>query len=278
MEPLIEAGAPANTVYTFTAFAFAAAMLWEMLAPRRTLTANTTRRWFGNFTLSAVTWFTTALFSTWCMLWLAGLAAGADLGVLRQVNAGPVASFLVLLLSTQLLSYYVHVAFHNISWLWPIHAVHHSDVDVDMSTSYRHHPLEPLVSLPLAAPLMLFLGVAPEVVAAYRVFEVAATIFSHSNVRIPESIEKYLRYIVLTPDFHRLHHCSDIRFTNSNYGSLLPLFDYVHGTARQRPYPEHEDMELGLEILRNTEDSRIDRLLLTPLLMSQAERKRASSR
>ncbi len=264
MDPLILVESPHTRIYTFTAIIFAVFMAWEALAPRRALSQNMVWRWMNNFTLSALTWYISVVLGTWFLLWLAGQVTALNIGLLQQSGASMVTIFFVFLLLTQFVSYWLHRAFHHYSWLWPIHAVHHSDVDVDISTSYRHHPLEPLIGLPIAGPVVLILGAPMEVVAAYRLFEVAATVFSHSNIRIPQGLEKVLRWLILTPDFHRLHHCSQPHFTNSNYGSLVPWFDYLLGTARQRPYAEQETMELGLEYLRSPRDGRVDQLLLIP--------------
>ena len=187
-----------------------------------------------------------------------------EIGLLPRLRAGPVPSFLALLLVAQFASYCVHVAFHRFAWLWPIHAVHHTDIDVDVSTSYRHHPLEPLVSLPLLVPALLLLGVTVEVAMVYKLFEVTVSLFSHGNVRLPEALDRQLRRFVVTPDFHRLHHCSRQHHTDSNYGSVVPWFDYLFGTASTCPYDEQASMELGLEYLRAGRDSRLDRLLVIP--------------
>lgn len=265
MESGIVVSSSATAVYTFTFGAFGLFMLWEMLAPRRKEAGGIAWRWGNNFSLGLVSWYLTAMGNTLLVLWIADWTDQRDLGLLPALGLGPVPEFVILLASTQLLSYWVHVAFHRVPWLWPLHAVHHSDTEVDVSTSYRHHPLEPLLTLPVSAPLVFMLGVSLEAVAIYRLFAVAATVFSHGNVRIPEGLERYLRLVVLTPDFHRVHHSSDARYTNSNYGSLVPWFDYLFGSARHRPYSEHETMELGLEYLREPRDSRFDHLLTQPL-------------
>lgn len=262
---------PDNLIYVFTAAVFALAMLLEALLPRREMSANLAGRWTNNFGVGALNWYLTTVFGTWLMIWLSQWSQMHQLGLLPRIGAPHWLGFVLLLLSTQLLSYWLHRAFHEIRWLWPIHAMHHSDVDVDISTSYRHHPLEPLISLPLTAPLVIALGVSAEAAAAYRLFAVAATILSHSNLTIPERAEKYLRRVILTPDYHRLHHCSEPKFTNSNYGSLVPWYDYLFGTARQRPFAEQASMELGLEYLRQPRDSRIDQLLLGPLRIPRAD-------
>lgn len=266
MENEITAGGaiPTNLLFLFTLSAFALIMLLEDLWPRRKLRQDLSWRWINNFSLSMLTWYVSAVASAAFVFYFVEWVAVWEIGLLPHLGTGPALSFLALLLVAQLLSYCVHVAFHRVSWLWPIHAIHHSDVNVDVSTSYRHHPLEPLVSLPLMVPPLLLLGVTVEEAMAYKLFEVTVVLFSHSNVRLPEMLDRQLRRFILTPDFHRLHHCSQQRYTNSNYGSVVPWFDYLFRTASKRPYEEQADMELGLEYLRTARDSRLDRLLAIP--------------
>ena len=98
----------------------------------------------------------------------------------------------------------------------------------------------------------------------FKLCEITMTLFSHSNVHLPQGLDRVLRKVILTPDFHRMHHSSEPRFTDSNYGSMVPWFDYLFGTATNRPFEEQADMELGLEYLRQPRDSRLDRMVLLP--------------
>jgi sterol desaturase/sphingolipid hydroxylase (fatty acid hydroxylase superfamily) len=272
LEEIIVVQPPTNFILLFTLGTLTAAMLWEALMPRRVLHEGLIWRWTNNFSLSLVSLYTSVVASTLYLMWLASWTQINHYGLFQAVQAPSAIIFFILLVVSQFLSYLIHIAFHKIDWLWPLHAVHHCDVDVDAATSYRHHPLEALVSMPFITPVILLLGVPVEVVASYKIFEVAFTIFSHSNIRIPEQFERYLRRIILTPDFHRLHHCSDGRFTNSNYGSLIPWYDYLFGTASSKPYKDQEAMELGLEYLREPRDSRLDRLIWAPVLVWRQQR------
>lgn len=255
---------PADLVYLFTLSAIAVLMLLEAFWPRRETGQGLLWRWMNNFSLSMLTWYISAAASATLVFYFVERVAVWEIGLLYYLQAGPALSFLALLLVSQFASYCVHRAFHRIAWLWPIHAMHHTDVDVDVSTTYRHHPLEPLLSLPVLVPAVLLLGVTLEVAMAYKLFEVAISLFSHSNVRLPEVMDRHLRRFVVTPDFHRLHHCSRQCYTDSNYGSVVPWFDYLFGTASNRPYDEQANMELGLEYLRAAPDSRLGRLLVIP--------------
>jgi sterol desaturase/sphingolipid hydroxylase (fatty acid hydroxylase superfamily) len=256
-----------DVIYLFGLAAITLVMLCESVMPRRELEQGIVWRWSNNFALSLLSSYITRVASIAFVLWLSRWTQINEIGLFQSVQAPAVVVFVVLLVVSQFLSYLIHVAFHRYAWLWPIHAVHHTDVDVDVTTSYRHHPLEALISLPVVSPLILLLGIPQNVAIAFTLFEIGATLFSHSNIRIPEPLEKYLRLIILTPDFHRLHHCAQVRFTNSNYGSQVPWFDYLFGTASARPYKEQETMPLGLEYLREPREGRIDRLLWEPVLV-----------
>ncbi len=267
MEPEIVIRPYNDWVFTASAVIFAVAIAWESFAPRRTAGQGVMWRWGNNFSIGLLNWYVSTLAATWVSLALAVWATEHGFGLMSRWETPVLLGALILLVVSQFFSYWIHRAFHEVSWLWPIHAVHHSDPDVDVSTSYRHHPLEPLLSLAITGPVVLLLGANPEAVFYYRLFAVAATVFSHSNVRIAPGLERYLRLVLLTPDYHRVHHCADPQYTNSNYGSLVPWLDYLFGTAKFRPAQEQKEMTLGLEYFREPGDSRIDRQLLQPLVL-----------
>jgi sterol desaturase/sphingolipid hydroxylase (fatty acid hydroxylase superfamily) len=257
-----------QTLYLFTLCALILCMVLEALFPRRSLRQPLLWRWGNNFSLALVTWYTSVVASSLFVVYAAQFTNSLGFGLLPALNAGPLLSFTILLLVVQLSSYVIHIAFHKIPLLWPLHAIHHSDVEIDISTSYRHHPLEPLVSLPLMVPLVLLLGAPVEVAVTYKALEIFMAVFNHSNLRLPAWLDRILRLVLVTPDFHRLHHCSQRQFTDSNYGGVVPWFDYLFGTASNRPYAEQESMELGLEYQREPADSRLDRMILAPFTAS----------
>lgn len=256
-------------ILVFTLAAISIALMWELLMPRRALQQGMAWRWSNNIALSLVSQYVATVANAALVLWLSRWTQINQVGLFQAVQAPAPVMFLTLLIASQFLQYLLHVAFHRYAWLWPIHAVHHSDVDVDVTTSYRHHPLEALIVLPLVNPLILLLGIPTDVTIAFTLFAIGATLFSHCNVRLPRAVEKVLRPIILTPDFHRLHHCADARFTNSNYGSVVPWFDYLFGTASTRPYEDQHTMTLGLEYLREPDDGRLDKLLWEPVQVSR---------
>lgn len=238
------------------------AMFVEMLAPRRPLSGSLSWRWANNLSLSLITWYISTLAAHAVYQLLSKWTTIHSVGLFQQFESGFWLPLVTLIFVGQFLAYLTHLAFHNIGWLWPIHAVHHSDTEIDATTSYRHHPLEPLVFLPLISPMILLLGVPLEATFTYQIVLIGLTIFTHTNMNIPQGIDRWLRLLIVTPDFHRVHHSAEKQFTNSNYGTAVPWFDYIFGTAKNRG--REEKYRLGLEYSRDEKSSRLDQMILHP--------------
>jgi sterol desaturase/sphingolipid hydroxylase (fatty acid hydroxylase superfamily) len=253
------------------------AMLLETVVPRRPEAPGANRRWANNIGLTLVNQLN--------VNWLTGVVSAGiawwgqeeQFGLLRQFDLGFWPTLLLAVLAFEMIAYWFHRAMHAVPWLWRIHAVHHSDTELDVTTTYRNHPLELLVNAPLTIPVILLLGFPVAVVVAYQLLKTSISVVAHSNIRLPAALDRVLRYAIVTPDYHRLHHCSERRFTDSNFSAAFPLFDYLFGTARNRPYADHQSMELGLDYFRRPEDSRIDRLLLMPFVWKPEHRQDASA-
>lgn len=251
------------------------AAVWEMLSPRRPEADGVNRRWFHNIGLAVinqvnVNWFTAAV-TTAIALW----ADEQELGILRNYDLGFLPMLVIATLIFEFIAYWFHRMLHAVPWMWRIHAVHHSDTEVDFTTTYRNHPLELFVIAPLTVPPVLALGFSAEVVVAYQLLRMSISIVAHGNIRWSERVDGVLRYFIVTPDYHRVHHSSDQPFTDSNFSAAFPLYDYIFGTAKKIPYAAHPTMELGLDYFRAPEHSRIDRLLLMPFIWRPEPRTRA---
>ena len=227
----------------------------EMLWPRRSPSAPVAWRWGNNLGLANVV----------LILLLADWTTVHRLGLFHQFSSGFWLPLLTLFVTLQFITYLTHIAFHRIPWLWRLHAIHHSDVDVDISTNLRHHPLEPLVFMPVLLTVVTLLGVSFEVALTYQIIGIFLNTFAHTNVRLPPKLDRILNKVLVTPDFHRVHHSSERTYTNSNYGNIVPWFDYLFGTAKSRRFEEHESFELGLEYGRDGASNRVDRMLMAPL-------------
>lgn len=238
--------------------------LIEGLIPRRQTDNDQTVRWLSNIGLTFFNYFIILIYTGFVFAFFNTFKPESP--VLDYFKVSDITAFLIILLLMEFLNYWIHVAFHKIPLLWRIHAVHHSDTMVDVTTSNRHHTFEPLITTIIISPIIIAMGAPLVILVAYNFIHIAFSLFSHSNIKIPEKLDNVLRLFVITPDFHLMHHSSDKRFTNSNYSGIVPLFDYLFKTASRKPAKELESMELGLETLRSTKDHRLDRLLMIPFI------------
>ena len=244
--------------------AFFVAAAWEAIWPRRKVQPHLVQRWAGNIGLGItnqvlIYWLdaaATIAVAWWVAAWNIGLLADSGISV-------PVA-LIITVLALEMTAYFIHRLMHTVPWLWRVHAVHHSDTELDFTTTARNHPLELLLVVVMSTPVIALLGPPVAVIVLYQVTRTSVNILAHSNVYLPEWIERWLRYLLVTPDFHRLHHSDDRKFTDSNFGAFVPWFDYLFGTATRKPFSEHPAMTIGLEYFREPGNSRFDRMLIMP--------------
>ena len=220
-------------------------------------------RWVSNFGLTALNVVTLALLPV-SFVGISLWAAKRDVGLFHLV-----ALPLALLIPAQLLargfvSWLTHLLMHRVPLLWRVHRVHHLDTELDVSTTVRFHPLEFAVGLVTGIPLIMTFGLSPAVLLAYEILDVAVTLFSHANLRLPARVERVLRYFVVTPDLHRVHHSSWQPETDSNFSAVFPVWDLVFGTLRTTTREPQETMQLGLEEVRDARTHNVLWLLSSP--------------
>lgn len=237
-------------------------MFVEQIFPQRASDNVPVRRWLTNWLLALVNYFALFWFMSWVQSWpfLQASVAAAQL----SNTLPPVLLLVLLIVSVELLAYWVHRAFHRVPVLWHIHAVHHMDTEVDATTSHRHHLFEVLSLAILITPLFVVVGAPMWAAFVYQIVRILITHFNHSNLRVPSSLDSMLRFLIVTPDFHRVHHSIQLPRTNSNYGTVTPWFDYLFGTAQPNMTPG-EDTTVGLSYLSRKKDNRLDRIMLLPL-------------
>jgi sterol desaturase/sphingolipid hydroxylase (fatty acid hydroxylase superfamily) len=160
--------------------------------------------------------------------------------------------------------YLQHVLFHAVPALWRLHRVHHADLEVDVTTGARFHPIEVLLSMGIKLGVVVALGAPAIAVLTFEVLLNATSMFNHSNVRMPARLDRVLRYIVVTPDMHRVHHSVVAGETNSNFGFNLSWWDRLLGTYRDQPAAGHHAMTLGIDQFRDPAEQRLDRMLTQP--------------
>ena len=161
--------------------------------------------------------------------------------------------------------YLQHVLFHAVPVLWRLHRMHHADLDIDVTTGLRFHPVEILLSMAIKLMVVVALGTPALAVLLFEVLLNATSIFNHANLRLPGWLDGALRLVVVTPDMHRVHHSVTPRETNSNFGFNFALWDRLFGTYHAQPAAGHEGMAIGIEQFRDPGELRLDRMLTQPL-------------
>jgi sterol desaturase/sphingolipid hydroxylase (fatty acid hydroxylase superfamily) len=260
MDPTLEAG-----LRLFFAVAiFAAMAFWEIVAPRRPLSAGRLRRWPGNIGIVVVDALLVRLLIPTAVLGAALYAAGHGIGLFHHLNLRLSIAATLGFLILDLAIYGQHVVFHHVPWLWRLHRMHHADLDIDVSTGLRFHPIEILISVVIKIAVVMAFGIPPVAVILFEVVLNATSQFNHSNVRMPSGLDRILRLIVVTPDMHRVHHSVDRAETDSNFGFNLPWWDRLFRTYRPEPAQGHDAMTIGLPAFRDSKELRLDRMLTQP--------------
>ena len=242
----------------------AAMALWEVAAPRRPRPYERVRRWPSNLAVAALNGaLVRGLFPAGAV----GLAMVADKRAWGLLNNLAVARWAAVVASVVLLDlaiYLQHVTFHAVPAFWRVHRMHHADLDFDVTTGARFHPIEIALSMLLKFAVVAALGAPALGVAIFEVLLNATSMFNHGNVRLPVELDRYLRWLVVTPDMHRVHHSIVVGETNSNFGFNLPWWDRLLGTYRDQPAAGHHGMTIGIEQFRAARELWLDAMLLQP--------------
>ena len=237
----------------------------ERLVPRRPGPMDRSIRWPANFLLTFINVMALGALPV-SLLAAAFWAQSSGWGLLNQLPPPATVAVAITLLVRGFISFFTHYLMHMVPLLWRIHRVHHLDTELDVSTTVRFHPLEFVVQTVPAVPLVIGFGLMPWVLVFYEVLDVAVTLWSHSNVRLPGALDRVLRYVIVTPDLHRIHHSAWKRETNSNFGAVFPVWDLVFRTFRATSRDGHERMRLGLDEVRGRAAHRPLWLLGSPFL------------
>ncbi len=249
-------------VFFITIFAIVA--LWELLAPRRALTTSKRTRWTSNLAITFLNPLQVRLLFPVLAVNMAikaqehgwGLLNNIDLSLWLELTAGIVILDLAI--------YLQHVMFHSIPILWRLHMMHHADLDYDLTTGLRFHPIEIILSNGIKLSVVVLIGAPTSAVLIFEVLLNGMAMFNHGNIRIPLKVDHLLRYFVVTPDMHRVHHSVIIKESNSNFGFNLPWWDRLFGTYKAQPSKGHIEMTIGLAQFRNIKRLMFQHLLLLP--------------
>ncbi len=239
--------------------------LWELSAPRRRLDIPRVIRWSNNIALVLLDTVLVRLLFPVLAVGAAVWAGQRGTGLFPMLGISGSAAVFAALLILDLAIWTQHRLFHAVPAFWRLHRMHHADLDFDVTTGLRFHPLEILLSMAIKIAVVVALGAPPVAVLIFEVILSATALFNHANIRLGDSADRWLRMVVVTPDMHRVHHSMVPEETNSNFGFNLPWWDRLFGTYRAQPRDGHVGMRIGLSRFRTPRDLWLDRMLAQPL-------------
>tara|TARA_Y100001954_G_scaffold132461_1_gene141555 strand:+ start:7621 stop:8598 length:978 start_codon:yes stop_codon:yes gene_type:complete len=248
----------------------------ETLWPRKKRVDSRKNRWTSNFGIVFVSSIAANLFFKFLfigtLVQFASMIRDKGWGLFNyfadssvQMSSG--AEWLLILkgiIVMDLIIYFQHRFSHSNKYIWDMHKVHHADLDLDVTSGNRFHPVEILFSLLVKIVSITVLGIHPVSMIIFEVVLNGMAQWNHSNFKLPLWIDKYVRFLIVTPDFHRVHHSVHVKETNSNYGFNLSWWDYMFGTYQGQPRDGHENMKLGLNEYRDPKQLRLIDLFLIP--------------
>jgi sterol desaturase/sphingolipid hydroxylase (fatty acid hydroxylase superfamily) len=240
--------------------------LWELIAPRRPLTTSKITRWFSNLSLVLIDSIAVRLVFPTALAGVALLTQRQGWGLSNQFELSYWLKIIFSVLILDLAIYLQHVMFHSAPLFWRLHMVHHSDMDIDVTTGVRFHPIEIILSMGIKMIVVILIGAPPVSVLIFEIILNGTSMFNHGNVRYPQQIDSFLRLLVVTPEMHRVHH-STIRWeTNSNLGFNFPWWDRLFGTYRDQPTKGHLEMTIGLDQYKEPQKLTLPWLIVLPFI------------
>ena len=244
---------------------FALIALWEVAAPRRALTVSRALRWASNLGLVALNTVVLRLVFPLAAVGVAAFCSENGWGLLNHFEAPFWLAVPLAVIAMDFVIWLQHVMVHAVPALWRLHRVHHADLDYDVTTGARFHPLEIVLSMLIKFATIVVLGPPVLAVVIFEVLLNATSMFNHGNIRLPLGVDRALRWFVVTPDMHRVHHSIEDDETNSNFGFNLPWWDRLFGTYRDQPRAGHLGMTIGIRDFTNPREvDRLDGMLLLP--------------
>lgn len=233
--------------------------VWEVFSPRRALTTSKLWRWINNIGLVFLNSFILRLLFPTAAVGVAYIAQTNQWGLFNVYDLPLALSVIGTIIIMDMVIYLQHVMVHSIPLLWRLHRVHHADIDYDLTTGSRFHPVEIILSMLIKFATIVLLGPPIIGVILFEIILNASAMFNHANVKLPIKLDAILRFFIVTPDMHRVHHSVEDDETNSNFGFFLPWWDRSFGTYRAQPRAGHEQMSIGIHHFRDPKQ--VDRLL-----------------
>jgi len=237
----------------------------ERVRPLRTRSARTLRRWVGNLSLCVLS-NGVFLLPTVTAFAAAFVSQSEQNSLLDTLGLASVVRFAVAIIGLDALAYAQHRLLHRVEVLWRFHAVHHSDPEVDVTTTFRHHPVEAIFNGALIGGVVLMIGFSPAEIAAYTWVAFVIELVAHANLALPSWFGAILGRFIVTPGFHHLHHSRANAEANANFGQAFSIWDTLFGTARTRSPGDQSRLEFGLDEFRGRKFHLPHYLLAQPLL------------
>jgi sterol desaturase/sphingolipid hydroxylase (fatty acid hydroxylase superfamily) len=237
---------------------------WEALAPRRRRALGRWVRWPSNLAIVVLDTALVRLLFPVTAVGFAVLCEERGWGLLNWLDLPHWLAVVLAVLGLDLAIYLQHVLFHAVPALWRLHRMHHADLDIDVTTGGRFHPVEILASMVIKLGTVAALGAPALAVLAFEILLSATAMFNHGNVRLAGRLDRLLRWVVVTPDMHRVHHSVVPCETNSNFGFNMPWWDRLFGTYRAEPQAGHQAMTIGIGQFRHRREQWLDRMLTQP--------------
>lgn len=259
-EPIVRFGAFAGIFVLMATF--------ELISPRlhrgEMAGALKARRWFVNLGMVVVSSICLRIVFPAAAVGTALWAEANGWGLFRDAKLDPVLAGIIGFVILDFAVWLEHVASHRFPILWRIHRMHHSDTGFDLTTALRFHPVEIVLSMVWKAAIVVLLGIPAFAVLVFEIVLNGCAMFNHANAGLPAPVDRVLRRLIVTPDMHRVHHSTDPRETNSNYGFNFPFWDFMFGTYLPAPRLGHEGMEIGLSQYRDERPARLGWALMLP--------------
>lgn len=238
--------------------------LAEYISPKRKLTRPKFKRWINNFALIISGTLLVRILLPTAAIGIAYIVEQQQWGLANHVDWPFWVKVVFSFIALDLTIYFQHTIFHVLPVLWRLHRVHHSDLDCDVSTGLRFHPLEILISIMVKFATISALGAPVLAVILFEVVLNLVSMFTHSNIKLNKTFERVLRWFIVTPDMHRIHHSTRENETNSNFAFHLSLWDRLFGTYIAQPADGQLGMTIGLEPFRKARCQKFNSLLMMP--------------
>jgi len=246
---------------------FVVMLLWELLAPRRALTVSKLVRWSNNIGLLVLNSIVLRLLFPAAAVGIAYSVGEAGWGLFNLLSLPFWVEVAMAVLLLDLAIYLQHLMMHQVPLLWRLHRVHHADLDIDLTTGSRFHTIEILLSMLIKWLVIAALGPALLAVLIFEILLNGMALFNHANVRLPRTVDRVMRYLLVTPDMHRVHHSILRNETNSNYGFNLSVWDRCFRTYIDQPARGHEGMKIGIPEFRDAHQvERLPGMLILPFI------------